>query len=381
VIDPTLAFVCPKCKGTLERSAGSLACIACPGRYQLVAGDIPIFLDPADRPASVPDPGIPFARALELADELQRTPGSFHDLVDAYYQSLCGTQQAELFEYYRRITKLRNVAPTSEEVTVAGHGLAALGMSLPRVRLALEFGCGWGFSLAALAVHRILAPALRGSRLCGFDLNPAILPIARRLFQELELPNISLAVADATRPLPFAERSIDLICSNGVVEHIPEQDRLMQNLDRALSADAVLQFLIPNRYMVHKEPHFGVRWVGFVPRHLQRRYVGYRLGLLPEHVETILSYAPGDLASLLSRNFPEDVLLAVPCIPSDPSRLRRVLCRTLGKLGVNRYHCVVRRSSRPLPPGATPGRLHVTSTYRGQPLRHTSIFPAAQRAA
>ena len=379
--DLASVFACPKCQGALTRTDTHLACTGCPGRYELVAGDIPIFLDPAERPSHVPDPGIPFQAAIDLANKLHATPGSFHDLVDAYYEALRGNADPKLFDYYRNITKNRALHPISDEVRMIQTGLPVVGAPFPQVRLALEFGCGWGFSLAAFAVNRIINPNLRKARLCGFDLNPAILAVAQRLFRDLELPGITLAVANATKTLPFPARSVDLIYSNGVVEHIPDQDGLMQAMGGALSADSVLHFLIPNRYMVHPEPHFAVRWVGFLPRKYHRRYVGYRLGLPAAHVEQILSYAPSDLASLMGRHFPNDLLYAVPCRPSDGPLWQRALHRGFGRFGINRYHCVVRRYPGTTPTDALRGKLQLTSIFRGRPLTCAKVYDAPRAAA
>src|SRR4051812_3840241 len=159
--DTLSAFVCPKCKGGLARAGNRLACTGCPASYELVAGDIPIFLDPDERPSHVPDPGIPFQDAIDLANKLDALPGTFHDLVDAYYEALRGNADPKLFEYYRNITKSRVLTPVSDEVNMIALGLNVVGTPFPRVRQAVEFGCGWGFSLAALAVTRIISPSLR----------------------------------------------------------------------------------------------------------------------------------------------------------------------------------------------------------------------------
>ncbi len=367
-------FVCPQCRGPLEQTTARLTCTKCAASFQVVADEIPIFLQDDERPANVPDPGIPFTDALALAEVLHQTPGTFHDLMDVYYRHLLGNCEPELYEYYRQIARSRRVGDYSDEIAMISLGMDAMKFPFPKVRLGIEFGCGWGFSLAAAAKSSSGSDALRGARFCGFDLNPAILVIAKRLFRDMGLGNIDLAIADARKPLPFPERSVDLITSNGVVEHVFPQDSLMKEMSSVLSDDSVLHFMIPNRYMIHPEPHFNIRGVGFVPRKYQKKFVGWRLKLPEEQVDTILSYSPYDLNSLMGRNFPSDFLAAVPFRPVAWTRTKRLLTKPLGLLAAHSYHCMVRRYPHTHPIDHLRGRLQLTNFPGAGPMRCARLY-------
>jgi SAM-dependent methyltransferase len=366
------SFVCPKCTGPLSHSRNQLQCEQCSDRFHVVADSIPIFLHEDEYPEMVPDPGTPFLEALELAEELHRTPGTFHDLMDKYYEKLLGVG-SELHEYYRQIAHARRVGEVSDEISMISLGMNAMNLTFPQVRRAVEFGSGWGFSLAAAAKSRAVSHLLTDARFCGFDLNPAILVIARRLFTDLNLEGIDLAIADARKPLPFPAKSVDLVYSNGVVEHVFPQDALMEQISRILSDDSVLHFLIPNRYMVHPEPHFNIRYVGFVPRKLQKKYVSWMLKIPETRVDTILSYSPHDLNSLMGRNFDHDFLAAIPFRPAGWKNDDLVV-RNLGLLGAHSYHCMVRRYPHAHPADDMRGRLQLTNFPGDGSMRCTRLY-------
>lgn len=370
-MDPLEAqFVCVRCKGALRRTTEALACRSCEETYPVIAGSIPVLL-PRDDRAGLEGP-------LHRAEQLAAVPGDFARLVDEYYE-LClrGQVTDALFDYYRDITRSRRVGDVSDELAMISLALDMFGAALPTTRRVVEFGSGWGFSMAAMARVRSIVPALRDATLCGFDLDPCILVVARRLFADLGLQGLYVAVADARLPLPFPPKSVDLIYSNGVVEHILEQDALMASLNEALSDESILHFLIPNRYMIHPEPHYNLRGVGFLPRRFLQRYVSWRLGV--KEVEYILSYSPRDLARLMGRHFGGDLLGAIPMRPRFPGLLTRLVAENLlGLLAVNGYHCVVRRTRAAGPYEAgRRGKLMLADYPNGPRARCARVYRAA----
>lgn len=361
-------FVCTRCKGTLVRETATLMCTACRERYP-VAGGVPILIPRDQRPADG------FEERVRQAELLSTLPGDFSQMVDAYYDHCFPPGYSdELRAYYRRCNKARRVGELSEELGMVSLAVDMFGAELPPTRRVVELGSGWGFSLAAMARARTLCPALAGATLCGFDIDPPILVVAQRLFRDLGLANVFVAVADGRLPLPFPARSVDLLYSNGVVEHILEQDALMRNLDDALSADSILHFMIPNRYMIHPEPHYNMRGVGFVPRRFVTRYVNWRLGL--NEPQAVLSYSPRALARLMSHHFPNDLLGAIPVRPAQEGRAFKFLAdHVLGLLAANGYHCIVRRT-----PFMSPtmqqrrGQLMLSEVPQGRVVKCTRVY-------
>ena len=84
----THLFACVACHAPMGVGDGQARCPACGASHRVIADDIPILVPEARLPQFVPDPGITFDRALAIAEDLQRTRGTWHDLIDAYYETL-----------------------------------------------------------------------------------------------------------------------------------------------------------------------------------------------------------------------------------------------------------------------------------------------------
>jgi SAM-dependent methyltransferase/uncharacterized protein YbaR (Trm112 family) len=369
-------FTCVVCGNQLKKEECELVCQECGETYPLIAGkSIPILI-PKDRmPNYVPDPGIPFSQALELSEKLYNTKGSFQDLVDAYYEFRRGSVEPSLFNYYRDVVKKRRVGSISDEVSAVSLALNCIQTSFPRINNVLEIGVGWGFSLAALGKNYRNTPYMANVHLFGFDLNPAILVIAQRLFAEFNLDNITLAVANAELPLPFAKKSMDFVFANSVIEHIPQQQNIMNNIAHVLSDNSVFYFSVPNRFMVHPEPHFNVRWVGFFPTQWQKWYIAKRLKIKTQYVEQIYSYSPSDLAKLLSPTFHNCLPIAIPVWAPESNIILRVISFFLKKLSVLYYHGIVYIDARSTDKEQL-GKLHLTKIHGigGNPLKIQRIL-------
>jgi SAM-dependent methyltransferase len=105
---------------------------------------------------------------------------------------------------------------------LAAAGLAPLS---PAYHAVLDFGCG-----SARVLPHVRARGA-GPRCAGCDVDPTAIGWASRHHPELEL-----ARSDFAPPLPFADRSFDLVYSISVFSHIDEslQDRWLTELRRVL---------------------------------------------------------------------------------------------------------------------------------------------------
>jgi SAM-dependent methyltransferase len=86
----------------------------------------------------------------------------------------------------------------------------------------LEAGCGIGTD----AVQFVRA----GARYTGIDFSPTALELAR---QRPELAGVDLVHGSVVQ-LPFADTSFDLVYSNGVIHHVPETQRAIDEFHRVL---------------------------------------------------------------------------------------------------------------------------------------------------
>jgi 2-polyprenyl-3-methyl-5-hydroxy-6-metoxy-1,4-benzoquinol methylase len=98
----------------------------------------------------------------------------------------------------------------------------------------LDFGCGDGRFLASLKTKGI-------DRLVGVDISRDVVCRARQRFPELEILHISDTV-----PLPLGDAQFMSITLMDVIEHIDEQNALLDELNHVLKHDGVLIVTVPN---------------------------------------------------------------------------------------------------------------------------------------
>lgn len=138
---------------------------------------------------------------------------------------------------------------------------AALGERLPRIRTALDAGCGVGLMVEAWTAMGIDAR--------GFDVSPAAIGRA--------LPHIRdrLAVCNtSTQDLPYENASFDLVTTIEVVEHLPEHDRFVSELARVTKPGGWLFVQTPKPgtdAAIHDPTHISVKhkreWVPLFEKH------------------------------------------------------------------------------------------------------------------
>lgn len=114
----------------------------------------------------------------------------------------------------------------------------AFARSLARGRRALDAACGEGYGSAMLA--RAGATAV-----LGVDLDPASVAHAVRRYRGL--PGLRFEQADATRLEALPDAAFDLVVSFETLEHVQDQERLLDGLARVLAPGGVLLVSTPDR--------------------------------------------------------------------------------------------------------------------------------------
>jgi len=99
----------------------------------------------------------------------------------------------------------------------------------------LDLGCGAGSD--SLVAAQMVGP--EGS-VTGIDMTPEMLAKARRAATEMGAANVEF-VEGEIELLPFADESVDVVISNGVIDLIPDKDAVFAELFRVLAPGGRIQ--------------------------------------------------------------------------------------------------------------------------------------------
>jgi ubiquinone/menaquinone biosynthesis C-methylase UbiE len=103
----------------------------------------------------------------------------------------------------------------------------------------LDIGCGNA---------RDITPMLqRGATIVGVDLSEGMIAQARRDLEAAGFSGVTLEVGDATS-LRFADATFDKVVCSEVIEHIPDTDRAIAEMQRVLKPGGLLVVSTPNRH-------------------------------------------------------------------------------------------------------------------------------------
>ncbi|HVR05893.1 MAG TPA: methyltransferase domain-containing protein [Solirubrobacteraceae bacterium] len=139
-------------------------------------------------------------------------------------------------------------------------------------RRVLDAGCGVGYGT------RLLAQA-GAAEVVGLDVADAVIEVARNE----QTAGVEFEVGDL-RSLSHPAGSFDLVVCFEVIEHVDEQDRVLDELARVLRPDGLLLISSPNRgHYVPGNPHHRHEYVPAELRAaLERRFPAVRL--ISQHV-------------------------------------------------------------------------------------------------
>lgn len=140
----------------------------------------------------------------------------------------------------------------------------------PHRDVLLDVACGSGVLLEA--------ESRLADWVIGVDVLPEQLLYARRRLRARGVENIILICADAY-DLPFFSNTADSVWSLNTLEHLLRLDTFFEGIASILKQNGVFVGDSRNRYdLFFPEPHLRLRWVGFLPRHLQLLYIALRQG-------------------------------------------------------------------------------------------------------
>jgi SAM-dependent methyltransferase len=288
-VDRILA--CPRCHTPVERADESLLCPACGGPAARIRHGVHDFLH--DRATLDGALGSKFdLRADELVaqqlDEL-RASGADYDSVLALREELegalphqceaCGMGRQRYYRWYWRLQGEVGQRAGDGIVEKVNLHLRSKGRPALSGRWALEAGSGPGAHV----------PGFRRTfdHVLVVDCSLAQLVLTRTRVEELGIDNVFLARADV-EALPVADRTVNFVHENGVIEHVEDPDAMIAEALRVLGAGTYV-CLSPNRFPITREPHFRIPLFGLWPRAVRRRIIARTTGQESETGTDLLS--------------------------------------------------------------------------------------------
>lgn len=79
-------------------------------------------------------------------------------------------------------------------------------------------------------------------------------------------------LASSALCLPFKNSSFDIVICNHVIEHVPEQDKVLDEISRVLKKDGICYITSPNK-LWPIEPHLKLPFLSLLPRRIADAYV------------------------------------------------------------------------------------------------------------
>lgn len=141
--------------------------------------------------------------------------------------------------------------------------------------VALDVGCSVGFFCKALAPWF--------GKVHGLDIDAGAIEKAR----DGAPGNVVFQVADSMN-LPFPDESVDLVICNHVYEHVPDAERLFDEIYRILKPGAACYLGAASRLTI-VEPHYHLPFLSWLPKAMAHRYMRM-FGKGAEYYENLRTY-------------------------------------------------------------------------------------------
>jgi arsenite methyltransferase len=166
-----------------------------------------------------------------LKREIKKTYASVSQEPDRDFIFPMGRAWAEDLDYP---SELANVPDGATESFAGVANPFSLGR-LKRGERVADLGCGAGTD--SLVAAQMVGP---DGSVTGIDMTPEMLAKARAATRELGVTNVDFVEGEIER-LPFADGSVDVVISNGVIDLVPDKDAVFAEILRVLRPGGRLQ--------------------------------------------------------------------------------------------------------------------------------------------
>jgi SAM-dependent methyltransferase len=167
----------------------------------------------------------------QLKTEIRKTYASVSQEPERDFIFPTGRPWAEDLDYP---PELSNVPETAVESFAGVANPFSLGR-LERGERVADLGCGAGTD--SLVAAQMVGPS---GHVTGIDMTPEMLLRARRAAAELGAANVDFVEGEIEQ-LPLEDASVDVVISNGVIDLVPDKDRVFAEIGRVLRPGGRIQ--------------------------------------------------------------------------------------------------------------------------------------------
>lgn len=276
------ALRCLRCSGLLKRTRSAWSCASC-GTEVPMTFDVVDFL--VDKPRlSAANGAVDLAADYRQAQDLMAV---WHGSSFSGLQQLLGASESggacsspsreaahgRFARKYGRVAAEVGLAHGAAILSKVDAHLTSMNESSIRGRWCLEAAGGHGLFLVDFAE--------RFENLVFVDCSLSHILLAKKLMEERSIDNVAFVRADVTE-LPFVSGRFDFVHENGIIEHVADPQRMIDEGLRVCSSDGIFVCLSPNRFTIAPEPHFRIPVFGFIPQAIRRKLLPRARGLTSE---------------------------------------------------------------------------------------------------
>jgi ubiquinone/menaquinone biosynthesis C-methylase UbiE len=162
----------------------------------------------------------------------------------------------------------------------------------------LDYGCGPGNDIVGFIEYSNL------HSIVGIDISETAINLAYKRLSFHDQSKVTLiTLNDELQPLPFHDKYFDYIHSSGVLHHVSDLPRVLQEMHRVLKDDGYINVMIYNRDSIFYHLH-----ISYLMRKYSHEYDNktddeiFKQNTDGEHCPISIAYLPGDFIKICNTN-------------------------------------------------------------------------------